>query len=94
MTNREWQNRRVIVAGGTAGFGLALARHLDAAGARVLVVGRSSDGVRQALAACESANPAGSRVRGITADLSRSGEGGRVVGEAPRLLGGIDDLFF
>ena len=48
----------------------------------------------RSLAACESANPAGSRIRGITADLSRSGEGGRVVGEALRLLGGVDDLFF
>ncbi|MFM8803015.1 MAG: SDR family NAD(P)-dependent oxidoreductase [Planctomycetia bacterium] len=94
MRYREWQDRRVIVAGGTAGFGLALARHLDAAGARVLVVGRSSEGVRQALAACEAAAPAGSRVRGVAADLSRNGEGGRVVGEALRMLGGVDDLFF
>jgi len=89
-TNPTWHDRRVIVAGGTAGFGLALTRHLDAAGARVLIVGRSSEGVRQALAACE----AESRVRGITADLSRPGEGGRVVGEAVRILGGVDDLFF
>lgn len=96
-----WHDRRVIVAGGTAGFGLALAKHLDAAGARVLIVGRSSEGVRQGLAACEvgdahSANgpPRDSRVRGITADLARSGEGGRVVGEALRILGGVDDLFF
>ena len=94
MANQTWQDRRVIVAGGTAGFGLVLARHLDAAGARVLIVGRSSEGVRQALAACESAAPAGSRVRGITADLSSNGEGGRVVGEALRILGGVDDLFF
>jgi len=85
-----WHDRRVIVAGGTAGFGLALARHLDAAGARVLIVGRSGEGVRQALAAFE----AGSRMRGIAADLSRPGEGGRVVGETLRLLGGVDDLFF
>ena len=78
------------MAGGTAGFGLALARHLEAAGARVLIVGRSSEGIRQALAACG----AGSRIRGITADLARSGEGGRVAGEAVRILGGVDDLFF
>ena len=94
MANQTWQDRRVIVAGGTAGFGLVLARHLDGSGARVLVVGRSSEGVRQALAACESAAPTGSRVRGITADLSSNGEGGRVVGEALRILGGVDDLFF
>ena len=89
-TNPTWHDRRVIVAGGTAGFGLVLARHLDAAGARVLIVGRSSEGVRQGLAACGD----GSRMRGITADLARPGEGGRVVGEALRILGGVDDLFF
>jgi uncharacterized protein len=89
-TNPTWHDRRVIVAGGTAGFGLVLARHLDAAGARVLIVGRSSEGVRQGLAACR----ADSRIRGITADLARPGEGGRVAGESLRILGGIDDLFF
>ena len=87
-----WRDRRVIVAGGTAGFGLVLARHLDAAGARVLIVGRSGDGVRQALDALE-AGGAGGRARGMTADLARAGEGGRVAGEALRILGGIDDLF-
>lgn len=96
-THGMWHDRRVIVAGGTAGFGLVLARHLEAAGARVLIVGRSGDGVRQALAACESVGgQAGvrGRMRGMTADLARSGEGGRVVGEAIRILGGVDDLFF
>jgi short-subunit dehydrogenase len=89
-TNPTWHDRRVLVAGGTAGFGLALARHLDAAGARVLIVGRSSEGVREAMATGD----ANSRMRGITADLCRPGEGGRVVGEGLRILGGIDDLFF
>jgi len=98
-----WNNRRVIVAGGTAGFGLVLARHLLTAGARVLVVGRSSAGVRAALAACQHANrvgcgvgsdPGQDRVQGVAADLAISGEGGRVVGECLRLLGGVDDLFF
>ncbi len=88
-----WRDRRVIVAGGTAGFGLVLARHLAAAGARPLVVGRSGEGVRRALEACER-GLGGDRIRGITADLGRPGEGGRVVGEALRLLGGLDDLFF
>jgi NAD(P)-dependent dehydrogenase (short-subunit alcohol dehydrogenase family) len=86
-----WQNRRIVVAGGTAGFGLVLARHLAAAGGRVLVVGRSGDGVRRAL---EAAAAHGVELRGITADLARPGEGGRVAGEALRILGGLDDLFF
>ena len=93
MTTRTWRDRRVIVAGGTAGFGLVLARHLAAAGARVLVVGRSAEGVRQALAHV-GRGADDDRLRGIAADLSRAGEGNRVAGEAARLLGGVDDLFF
>ena len=68
-----WRDRRVIVTGGTAGFGFVLARHLAAAGARVLVVGRSGEGVRMALAALEATGPA---VRGVAADLTQAGEGG------------------
>jgi len=86
-----WRNRRIVVAGGTAGFGLVLARHLLAAGARVLLVGRSGEGVRRGLEACEPLG--GDRAHGMTADLVRPGEGGRVVGEALRRLGGLDDLF-
>jgi NAD(P)-dependent dehydrogenase (short-subunit alcohol dehydrogenase family) len=85
-----WRDRRVIVAGGTAGFGLVLARHLASAGARVLVVGRSGEGVRKAL---EYGERHGASLRGVTADLDRTGEGGRVVGEGLRILGGVDDLF-
>lgn len=92
MATRTWQDRRVIVAGGTAGFGLVLARHLAAGGARVLVVGRSAEGVRQALAHVGQGDD--DKLRGIAADLSRSGEGDRVAAEAARLLGGVDDLFF
>lgn len=86
-----WQDRRIIVAGGTAGFGLVLARQLLGAGARVLLVGRSGDGVRRGLEACDPLG--GDRVHGVTADLVQPGEGGRVVGEALRRLGGLDDLF-
>lgn len=87
----DWRDRRVIVAGGTSGFGLVLARHLAERGARVLVVGRSSESVRRALERL----PAGpGRCLGTAADLARPGEGGRVVGEALDRLGGLDDLFF
>jgi NAD(P)-dependent dehydrogenase (short-subunit alcohol dehydrogenase family) len=88
-----WRDRRVIVTGGTAGFGLVLARRLARDGARVLIVGRSPDGVRRALEACDRAGEATSSLHGITADLGRAGEGNRVAGESLRLLGGIDDVF-
>ncbi len=88
-----WRDRRVIVTGGTAGFGLVLARRLAQDGARVLIVGRSPDGVRRALETCDRAGEATSDLHGITADLGRAGEGNRVAGESLRLLGGIDDVF-
>jgi len=86
----------VIVAGGTAGFGLVLARHLLDAGARVLVVGRSGETVRRALEHCERRLPPDRHgdVRGVAADLGRAGEGGRIVGECLRIFGGVDDLVF
>lgn len=89
-----WSGRRVIVAGGTAGFGLVLGRRLSRAGARVVLVGRSNEGVRRALELCDHEGGPASGIRGLTADLERPGEGDRVVAEATAILGGIDDLFF
>ncbi len=89
-----WSGRRVIVAGGTAGFGLVLGRHLARSGARVLLVGRSGEGVRRALEVCERDGPVPHAARGLMADLEQLGEGNRVAGETLRLLGGIDDLFY
>lgn len=94
MSNPQWLGRRIIVAGGTAGFGLVLARHLTRFGAHVLIVGRSATGIQRAFESCEQAGDKTDTMRGISADLSRAGEGNRVAGEALRLLGGIDDLFF
>ena len=91
--NQAWQDRRVIVAGGTAGFGLVLARHLARAGARVLIVGRSSDGVRRALDTCDRAGESLDALHGAAAELGRAGEGNRIAGEALDRLGGVDDLF-
>jgi short-subunit dehydrogenase len=93
-TNPTWHDRRVIVAGGTAGFGLVLARHLDAAGARVLIVGRSDRKGDAALFGRDRGRKELRPLFSIKADLARPGEGGRVAGEALRILGGIDDLFF
>ena len=92
MISAAWRDRRVIVAGGTAGFGLVLARHLARHGARVLVVGRAGAGVRRALEKLD-ADGAG-RARGLAADLGQAGEGSRIVDEALRTLGGVDDVFF
>ena len=88
----------MLVAGGTHGFGLVLARQLAGRGARLLLVGRSSAGVRAAIAACESAAAAAGRpgegIHGLAADLARPGEGDRAVAVCLEKLGGLDSLFF
>ncbi|MEI7861133.1 MAG: SDR family NAD(P)-dependent oxidoreductase, partial [Planctomycetota bacterium] len=86
-------------AGGTAGFGLVLAHHLAAAGARVLIVGRSAERVQAAVAtllgsAQASDAPSVHAAAGMAADLEQPGEGRRVVAEAEQMWGGVDDLFF
>ena len=93
MADDTFSGRRIVVAGGTAGFGLVLARHLYAAGGRLLLVGRSSQGVRNALGCFPDAVRSAGEVHGLAADLGRAGEGERTAAEAARLLGGIDSVF-
>ena len=98
VANRFWPGRRVLVAGGTHGFGLVLARQLAGRGAQLLLVGRSPAGVRAAIAACESAAAAAGwpveGLHGLAADLAQPGEGDRAVAVCLEKLGGLDSLFF
>lgn len=48
-------NQRVVIIGGTSGIGLATARTLASAGARVIIAGRTPEKVTQALATIEGA---------------------------------------
>ena len=88
----------MLIAGGTNGFGLVLAKLLSRFGASVMIVGRSAQGLRDALADCEVAAQAGgysnNQVQGITADLSKDGEGDRAVAQCLEQLGGCDSFFF
>ena len=93
-----WQQQRVLIAGGTNGFGLVLAKLLSRFGASVMVIGRSAERVRCAMVQCEAeAHNAGhskNRVQGTTADLSQNGEGNRVAAHCIDKLGGCDSFFF
>jgi short-subunit dehydrogenase len=88
----------VLIAGGTHGFGLVLAKILSRSGASVMVLGRSAEGVRSALVQCEAESHAAgyskNQVQGITADLSHDGEGDRAVAQCLQKLGGCDSFFF
>ena len=65
----DLSGKTALVTGSTAGIGNAIAKGLAAAGADVVVNGRSQSKVDAAVAAMTSAVP-GARVRGIAADVS------------------------
>ena len=65
----DLSGKTALVTGSTAGIGNAIAKGLAAAGANVVVNGRSQAKVDAAVAAIAKAVP-GARVRGIAADVS------------------------
>lgn len=93
-----WHRQRCLIAGGTNGFGLILAKTLSRYGATVMLVGRSADGVRNAIELCETearvATNSNQQIHGLTADLNQPGEGERVVAHCLQKLGGCDSFFF
>ena len=66
--NIDLSKRSAIVTGSTAGIGLAIATGLAAAGASVVVTGRSQARVDEAIAAVKKAAPK-AQVTGVAADL-------------------------
>lgn len=66
--NIDLSKRSAIVTGSTAGIGLAIATGLAAAGAAVVVTGRTQSRVDEAIAAVKKAAP-NAKVTGVAADL-------------------------
>ena len=80
----ELAGRRVLVAGGSKGIGLACALAFAREGARVAIVSRSQANVDAALAGL------GGEALGFAADLVDAGAASQVVEGVERALGGID----
>jgi NAD(P)-dependent dehydrogenase (short-subunit alcohol dehydrogenase family) len=92
MTARVLEGRAALVTGGSHGLGLAIAEAYVAAGASVVVSGRSADALRAAqLRLAEGAGP-GQRVLMHTGDVSRPDDVDQMVAFAVDALPELDTL--
>lgn len=73
----ELRNRRALVTGSTLGIGFAIAKGLAAEGAHVVINGRKSESVEQAISRIRAEVP-GAQLEGVAADLSTA-EGAQTV---------------
>ena len=87
--NISMKGRRVLVAGGSRGIGLAIARAFADAGASVSICARGEASLREAE---KSLVGRGGAVHAATCDLADGESVARYVGDAARALGGIDVL--
>ncbi len=81
-------NRVAIVTGGSKGIGLATAAALHQAGASVMICGRSTDALRDAVATLGEGAP----VATVKADLGQPEQAEAVVRATVEQLGGLDIL--
>ncbi len=87
--NIDLTGRRALIAGGSRGIGLAIARSFAAAGADVAICARQTAPLQSAAAALE---PLGHRVSARACDLSQAEQVHAWVAAAAQDLGGIDIL--
>ncbi|MFB6892442.1 SDR family NAD(P)-dependent oxidoreductase [Kitasatospora sp. NPDC056327] len=85
----EFAGRTVLVTGGTSGMGLATARRLLAAGADVVITGRSDGRLRRA----EAELGGGERVFAVRADSARPADLARLAGLVGDRYGRLDGVF-
>ena len=81
----QWQNKRVLITGGSSGIGFALAEALLARGARVFVTGRRQAALDDALQRLPAAG-------GTCADVGTAEGRATTIEAATAWLGGLDIL--
>ncbi|MFJ2811799.1 SDR family NAD(P)-dependent oxidoreductase [Kitasatospora sp. NPDC087271] len=86
---REFADRTVLITGGTSGMGLAAARRLLAAGARVVITGR--DDARLARAA--ERLDGGDRLLAVRADVAARADLARLAATVRERHGALDGVF-
>jgi uncharacterized protein len=84
-----WQNKVVLVTGGSSGLGRVIVDTFAAAGARLVVAGLEPDAVDQTV---QSLTAAGHEALGVPADITRQEEADGLFDQAVKRFGGLDVL--
>ncbi len=88
-----WQNKVVLVTGGSSGIGLAAAKLMAAAGAHVWLSARHQESLDKALAEVQAVCTPSQKCGVVAADVSDSKQAARVVETVTRSAGAPDVLF-
>jgi 3-dehydrosphinganine reductase len=89
--SRSLRDQHVLITGGSSGIGLALARQVVAAGARVSLIARDPGKLAAAQAAIQAGNP-GAVVGVYPADVARQAEVIAALAQAEKAQGAVDVL--
>jgi len=84
-----WQDKTVVVTGGSAGLGFCLARQFAVCGAKVVIVGRSQENLSRAEAEFRSAELA---VESVVADVTQDADVDKLFQQIETKHGGLDVL--
>jgi 3-dehydrosphinganine reductase len=88
MAKQYWNNKVVLITGGSSGIGLAAAKQLAAAGSHVWLVARRLELLEPALKEVQAARRESSQVCGIvSADVSDSQQARRIVETVTKSVG-------
>ena len=85
----NWSEKVVLITGGSAGFGLALAKAYAAAGSKVVLVGRNQDRLHDA---AEQLRAAGHNASTIAADVTDQADVDRLFADVRAQFGRLDLL--
>lgn len=89
MLDAEFAGKVAVVAGGSLGIGRAAAARLAAGGAAVVLCGRRSEAIEEAVTQIQAT---GGEVDGLVADVSLATDAQRLVNSAAERYGGVDIL--
>lgn len=86
MSLNKWNNKNIVITGGTTGLGRSLALQLESAGANVAVIARTQKNIN----AITKEHP---RLIGIQGDISKKEQIYPIAGQVQSRLGDVDILF-